>query len=54
MLLCELDARAPLLERDCVAAIEPDVVERAAIARRAPVCGDSLYSGEERTRGEPR
>ena len=52
--LCELDDRAPLLERDCLTAVEPDVVEPAAIARRALVCGDSLYSGEERTRGEPR
>jgi len=52
--LCGPDARALLSERDCVAAVVPDVVERAAIARRAPVCGDSLYRGEERTRGELR
>ena len=41
-----------------VAAVIPDVVERAVATRCAPDCaprcGDSLYSGEERLSGEPR
>ena len=53
-----LDALALLSDTDCVAAVVLDVIERAAIVRCAvrcaPACGDSLYSGEERTTGEPR
>ncbi len=56
--LCRLDALALLSDTDRVAAVVLDVIERAAIVRCAVRCapdrGDSLYTGEERTRGEPR
>ena len=56
--LSRLDALVLLSDTDRVAAVVLDVIERAAIVRCAvrcaPACGDSLYSGEERTTGEPR
>ena len=56
--LCRLDALALLSDTGRVAAVVLDVIARAAIVRcavrREPACGDSLYSGEERTEGEPR
>ena len=54
MFLCGLDALALLSDTDRVAAVVLDVIERAAVVRCVPGCGDSLYSGEERTRDEPR
>ncbi len=52
--LCRLDALALLSDTDRVAAVVLDVIERAVVVRCAPDCGDSLYSGEERARDEPR
>lgn len=53
VLLCALDALALPPETDRVAAVVPVVIERAIAVRWASPRGDSLYSGEERTSGEP-
>ena len=52
---CSLTFSLALLsDTDRVAAVVLDVIERATAVRCVPACADSLYSGEERTRGEPR
>lgn len=53
-ILCRPGAVVLLSDAVGMAAVVLDVIERATAVRSPPRRGDSLYSGEERTRGEPR